>query len=193
MQIRIIGPEQQPTQAWRNGGGQTREIHREGAEQSFLWRASLAHIESSGPFSSFPGYQRLSCLVDGGPLTLIPVSGVPMAVEPRLRPFAYSGEERLSSLLLGPFATVFNVIANSQILEAQLLPRPLVGSMVFFNEPGTDWLIYLLSGSANLRSASVQRPLGSQYAALLSSDGDGGRVVLDGGGEVILVKLSRRS
>jgi environmental stress-induced protein Ves len=51
---------------WRNGAGVTREIAREPAQgASFAWRLSLASLQTSGPFSSYSGYQRCVVLVDG--------------------------------------------------------------------------------------------------------------------------------
>jgi environmental stress-induced protein Ves len=51
---------------WRNGAGVTREIVRVPAQgESFVWRLSLATLQASGPFSSYPGYHRAVALVDG--------------------------------------------------------------------------------------------------------------------------------
>jgi uncharacterized protein len=56
---------------WKNGGGITHEAMRVPAGgDSFLWRVSLAHIESSGPFSDFAGYSRSMVLLRGLGLTL---------------------------------------------------------------------------------------------------------------------------
>jgi environmental stress-induced protein Ves len=51
---------------WRNGAGTTREIAREPAlAEIFAWRLSLATVAVSGPFSSYPGYQRVVALIGG--------------------------------------------------------------------------------------------------------------------------------
>ena len=56
---------------WKNGGGVTREIHREPAEPAaFDWRLSLATLDRPGPFSPFPGYQRTLVLVRGAGVEL---------------------------------------------------------------------------------------------------------------------------
>lgn len=56
---------------WKNGGGTTHEAIRiPPAGESFLWRISVAHIESSGPFSDFAGYRRNMVLLRGLGLTL---------------------------------------------------------------------------------------------------------------------------
>jgi environmental stress-induced protein Ves len=56
---------------WKNGGGITYEAMRVPAGgDPFLWRVSVAHIDSSGPFSDFAGYSRNMVLLRGAGLTL---------------------------------------------------------------------------------------------------------------------------
>jgi environmental stress-induced protein Ves len=63
---RYLPREAYTSMPWRNGTGVTREIAREPAQgESFAWRLSLATIGASGPFSSYPGYERAVALVDG--------------------------------------------------------------------------------------------------------------------------------
>jgi environmental stress-induced protein Ves len=51
---------------WKNGGGITREAIRvPPTGGSFLWRVSVAHIDASGPFSDFAGYDRRMVLLQG--------------------------------------------------------------------------------------------------------------------------------
>jgi uncharacterized protein len=56
---------------WKNGGGTTHEALRvPPAGDPFLFRVSVAHIDSSGPFSDFTGYTRHMVLLQGAGLTL---------------------------------------------------------------------------------------------------------------------------
>jgi hypothetical protein len=50
---------------WKNGGGITHEVIRVPATDPFLWRVSVAQIDSSGPFSDFAGYDRKMVLLQG--------------------------------------------------------------------------------------------------------------------------------
>ncbi len=192
MQVSIIPREQQTEQRWRNDGGSTREIARSGATENFDWRASVARIDASGPFSTFADCLRFSTLLDGGPLTLVAEDSPPITFDPRMRAFSYRGDEARSALLLGTHAELFNLIIRPDTVDAQLLPRPLVGSMVLFCQPGTCWLVYLVSGSAELRVGEQRWSLASGDAALIDASGASGRAVLDGGGEVVLAKLEQR-
>lgn len=189
MRITPIPPEQQPMVRWRNGGGSTREIVRIGPESGYAWRASLARVDASGPFSAFPGYRRFSCLVDGGPLSLHWEDGRHLDLAPRLRAHAYAGAPAPVGRLESEAAWVFNLIAAEHLDEVQLIPRTLVGSMVFFDQAGTDWLVYLIGGEADLRLGDARHWLGGGHAVLLHGEGGGQRAVLDGGGEVVLAKV----
>jgi hypothetical protein len=59
-------------QAWRNGGGVTRELLTWPAAAGDDWalRVSVAQIASEGPFSAFPGIDRWFAVVDGAGVAL---------------------------------------------------------------------------------------------------------------------------
>lgn len=192
MQVRLIPRDEQPLLPWRNGAGSTREILRVGPETGFDWRASVALIDASAPFSAFPGYRRWSCLLDGGPLALAFPEGARVALEPRMHAHAYAGDPPPVGELDGAFASVFNLIVADPRFDAQLLPRPLVGSMLLFDQAGIDWLVYLVGGEAEVRVGDQRHWLGPQHAVLLEGEGSGARAVLDGGGEVVLAKVVDR-
>ncbi len=54
---------------WKDGGGSTTELALEPAGATladpFLWRISSARVEVSGPFSRFPGHERILALLEG--------------------------------------------------------------------------------------------------------------------------------
>ena len=55
---------------WRNGGGTTREYLAGPYGDGFEWRLSVAEVAADGPFSSFPGIDRILVLLDGKGMTL---------------------------------------------------------------------------------------------------------------------------
>lgn len=69
----LIKAKSQKTVPWKNGRGVTTEVAIEppgaGLGQ-FLWRLSSAPVNEPGPFSLFPGYDRLLVLVKGTELVL---------------------------------------------------------------------------------------------------------------------------
>jgi len=64
--IKIIRRSSFAATPWKNGGGITHEAIRVPATgDAFLWRLSVAQIDSSGPFSDFSGYDRKMVLLRG--------------------------------------------------------------------------------------------------------------------------------
>jgi environmental stress-induced protein Ves len=91
---RVIRAADCPPTAWKNGGGTTRQlaVFPPGAGiDDFLWRISIAQVDKAGPFSVFPGIDRVLAVVRGT-LRLTP------ALAPDL------GEERVMTSLSAPYA-----------------------------------------------------------------------------------------
>src|SRR5271170_5764644 len=74
--MRIIRQSDFTATPWKNGGGITHEAIRVPASgDPFRWRVSVAHIEASGPFSDFTGYNRKMVLLRGAGVALAFASG----------------------------------------------------------------------------------------------------------------------
>jgi len=56
---------------WKNGGGVTRTLSVDAAQQAPRWRVSVADIDRDGPYSRFPGYDRVSVVLTGGGVELV--------------------------------------------------------------------------------------------------------------------------
>ena len=116
-------------QPWKNGGGVTREIVSwpPGSTVSrFDWRISIAHIASSGPFSAFPGVDRVITLLEGAGVALKAVDGsVNHRLDQPLRPFAFKGEVPLQADRLGLDCHDFNVMTRRSacLASVQVLNR----------------------------------------------------------------------
>jgi environmental stress-induced protein Ves len=69
--VHIVRTADIAPQAWRNGGGVTRELLAWpiGAEPWML-RVSVADIEADGPFSAFLGVERWFCVISGAGVVL---------------------------------------------------------------------------------------------------------------------------
>lgn len=62
--VSVIRYDTAPEQPWRNGRGVTRELHTGPG-----WRLSIATLDRAGPFSTFPGLDRVF-IVAGGQVEL---------------------------------------------------------------------------------------------------------------------------
>ena len=101
---------------WKNDGGWTTEIAREpgDAARDFLWRISIADIESDGPFSSFPGVARELMLLAGSGIELDIDDGEPLRLTERFQRVRFEGESRVDCrLLAGPTSATVLVIATA--------------------------------------------------------------------------------
>jgi environmental stress-induced protein Ves len=105
----------------------------------------------------------------------------------------FAGERALHAELVDGPTHDFNLIWRRDTLEATVLHRPLVGAMVFFAEPGVTWLVHLLQGTAHVKDLARPLHLAQGDSLLMTHDPDGpSRRILDGGGELLLAKLTPR-
>lgn len=112
-----------PVTPWKNGGGTTQEIACGAAPGAFDWRVSVARIEADGPFSSFPGVDRVIVLLDGAGVRLRSNdSGIDHWLDVPLVPWAFPGEAAITATCLGPdgnhASRDFNVMTRRAALQA---------------------------------------------------------------------------
>jgi environmental stress-induced protein Ves len=105
-----------PVQRWKNGGGVTREVVCQpvGSDMAgFDWRVSIAHIASSGPFSAFPGVDRVITLLEGAGVVLHSNQGaVSHRLDLPMMPFSFPGDAPVQADLLGTDCHDFNVMTR---------------------------------------------------------------------------------
>jgi len=102
---------------WKNGRGATDELALwpEGADferAAFSWRISRSRVEGPGPFSSFPGFERILVVTSGAGLVLEHGEHAPRARLRPLEPYRFSGDWPTSAGLPGGAIDDFNVIVR---------------------------------------------------------------------------------
>ena len=130
-----------PVSVWKNGAGETREIVRiadDGAEDAFLWRASVATLQQDGPFSRFDGYDRIIVLLEGHPLWLRG-GEVMHYLEPGI-PWAFAGEWPLESEGITGKGMDFNIMTRRSGAGARVA---IAASPC---RPGPEGIAYVLRG-----------------------------------------------
>ncbi|MEO7325399.1 MAG: HutD family protein [Dokdonella sp.] len=190
-EIRLIAATDVQRSRWKNGGGWTTEIARsaDGASEDFRWRISIADIESDGPFSSFPGIARDLLLLQGSGIELDIDDAAPRRMTRRFECVHFNGESKVECRLLAGPTRDFNVMARRDAVRAEVIARPLVGPMVIFPEAGTEWVVHMFSGQARARCGEQTFALETGSSLLVDFRPGGVRVVLDGGGELVLAKF----
>ena len=113
---------------WRNGGGLTRELLAWPDPNDWLLRVSVAEIQRSGAFSSYPGVDRWFAVLDGGAVRLATEGAEPVelsASQPGLH--AFPGDQATQCIALGAATRDFNLMARRgrvRLRQQSLLAQP---------------------------------------------------------------------
>lgn len=188
---RVIPSFEYRRERWRNGLGWTREILRVPDNDDWQVRLSIAEIEQDAAFSSFPGIERELVLLRGEGLRLRFDDGTVHTLLPPHDRLRFAGEAEVSGELVDGLTHDFNLMWKREAVDAELLHRPLVGSMFFFTEPGAAWAIHLLAGQAAFEDHPDLPPLAAGDTAWLAA-GARRRYALRGGGELLAIRLGAR-
>lgn len=170
---------------WANGAGTTTVILREPDTADWQVRISVAKVASDGPFSELPNTRRMLVPLDA-PMALHFPDGHELRAA-RFGSLQFDGAPAPTGALPDGPTRDFNLMLRGSA-RGEVLARTLVGAM-WLPATGTRWLAYLDSGHADLRCGTASVTLGPGDAALATPDDDPTRVMLEGAGEIILVKL----
>jgi len=147
---------------WKNGRGVTAELAVFPAGTAFEHgdfdvRVSRATIDEAGPFSAFPGFDRVIVVLDGDGLVLDHGDAAPRARVRPLEPYAFSGDwPTTAELTNGPVAD-FNVIVRRGVRRADVrVCRPGRRPVSVQLEAG-DALVHVLVGPMIVRSGGDGR------------------------------------
>jgi environmental stress-induced protein Ves len=113
--MQIIRPGDFTTQNWKNGGGVTHEIARAEDSDGLIWRLSLAEVATDGPFSAFPGLERILTVIEGAGL-ILETEGGPIAAHP-LEPVRFSGDLTIHGRLIGGKVRDLNLIYDPKRID----------------------------------------------------------------------------
>ncbi|WP_027057424.1 HutD/Ves family protein [Mesorhizobium loti] len=113
--MRILRAADYRVMPWKNGGGTTTEIavspDSAGLDE-FDWRVSMAHVGSSGPFSSFAGIERTLSVLEGEGIVLDIAGQPPARLTPVSAPFAFPADLPTSAALIAGPITDLNVMTR---------------------------------------------------------------------------------
>ncbi len=99
---------------WKNSGGRTRELEvfpPQADFASFIWRASVADVDSDGDFSTFDDIDRTIVLLEGDGFKM-QIDGATHDLRDRFAPFSFAGEAAVSVRLHGPATRDFNLMVR---------------------------------------------------------------------------------
>ncbi|MCA1218053.1 HutD/Ves family protein [Streptomyces sp. 8L] len=173
---------------WKNGGGTTQEVaaRRSGDGDGFDWRVSVADVASEGPFSAFPGIDRVITLVEGDGMVLT-VDGAEHRLVP-LEPFAFPGDAVTDCRLPGGAARDMNLMTRRGRTAGRVRVLDVAGSLALACAEDETLLVLPVGGDIALEGADGGRvPLGRLDC--VRQDG-AGTVRLAGGGTVAEIRVT---
>jgi environmental stress-induced protein Ves len=133
---------------WKNGLGITREIvvePRGATMDDFVWRVSVADVDTASPFSRFPGIDRTIVLLEGDGFTMRLDGEREHALTAACQPFSFAGEAIVEITLAGGATRDFNLMVRR---DAALGAIDVVHGPAMLNVGGDVALLYLAQGEA---------------------------------------------
>lgn len=154
--VRVLRAADRTAAPWKNGGGVTREIaaspERAGTD-GFEWRVSLADVGADGPFSAFPGTERILTVVDGRGMHL--VAGGRRLLAERYLPRPFPGDVPTHGrLLAGPVVNLNVMHRRGAVTAAVAVVR---GGLPVPVAPDTTVLVVALDAPAEVAGVELGR------------------------------------
>lgn len=114
MTLTLLRAADRPAVSWKNGGGITYEVAAwpPGADfDTFDWRVSMAEVRRDGPFSVFPGVDRILTVLEGR-LRLCVAGQPPIVLSHRTPPAAFAGDVATTATVEAAPVLDLNVMAR---------------------------------------------------------------------------------
>lgn len=183
---------------WKNGRGVTEELALwpPGAafeRGDFDWRISQASVAEAGPFSVFPGYERILVVTEGDALVLAHGERAPRQRLRLLEPSRFSGDgPTTAELPHGPVAD-FNVLYRRRVVDAEVQVLKLGRRRARETLSAEHLFAHCLRGSAVARVAGEEEPFQLKAGESVWARGVGREEELDlaGTSEATIVLLVR--
>ena len=192
MTLHVLRAEDRPPTPWKNGGGVTREIAAfpPGAGlDTFDWRVSMATVSDGGPFSIFPGVDRVLAVLEGE-LTLRFESGSTLDLSPASPPAAFPGDIPLEAETPSGLVIDLNVMTRRGRVRAAVTRVNFEGGRVVTAAWRT--LILSLGGGLSVGHGSGAHALDRFDAALAEqAAGEPFRLEAAGSGSAYRIDLHR--
>jgi len=148
---------------WKNGRGTTRTLalwpeHADFARGDYEWRVSAAAIVEDGPFSSFPGFERLLLVTSGQGLHVLQGDERRRSRLRRLETLRFSGDEPTRAELVDGPVDDFNVIVRRGAWDATLAGLALGARRWRETFAGGHVLVHAAQGELQVRVSNEEQP-----------------------------------
>jgi environmental stress-induced protein Ves len=180
--LELIEPSQRRIVPWKNGGGVASDIVvAERPDGGLDWRVATARIDRDGPFSDYPGVDRVFAIIEGPGVRLDFAGEGPRDVG-RDRVTRFAGAPGPFARLMAAPATAFNLMLAHGRFTGDILVLAAGGRLTV--PAGIETLVLLaLDGPASIDGCAV--PV--QWAARRDRAA-GARVTAQGRAAVALIR-----
>jgi environmental stress-induced protein Ves len=178
---RVVRRSDWRPQPWKNGGGVTHEVWRDGlgpdgrapageaAIAPFGVRVSCAEVASDGPFSSFPGIDRTILLMEGEGFVLRRDDGLRVRVTEVGAPFRFRGEEQWDCQLVAGRVLDLNLMVARERASAELEVVRLAPGEALTVPSQVRALVLALDGPLAVEDAAPGRTTLGRWDAVVGS------------------------
>jgi environmental stress-induced protein Ves/predicted GIY-YIG superfamily endonuclease len=167
---------------WKNGRGVTTEIaRRPEGDGPFDWRVSTAAVVDTGPFSPFPGLDRVLVVLEGEGLSLTHDGGEPVTLPP-LEPHAFRGEAMTTGGPTGGPVRDFNVLWRRDHVRAAVSVVRSASTMAL----KATTLFYAVAGGAAVIVPGHEARLAEGETLLAETDTESAAVLRPDTGAVLI-------
>ncbi len=180
--MRVLHAADRTPMPWKNGGGVTREVAiwpPTAALDAFDWRISIADVAQGGPFSIFPGADRVLTVIEGSGMELSVEGLAAVTLGAADAPFAFPGDAACDATLhRGPIRDL-NLMVRRGAYVTRV--RRLDGPAVVVGAAETTFVLALEATVLGGERLAVED------AAIL----DRGELLAVGAGRLILAEIDR--
>lgn len=161
LDARRIGPEDVRRVPWRNGRGVTDELALGPPDASFEaldfdWRVAAAAVDADGPFSLFPGFERVLVVLGGAGLHLRHGPAQPWRRLAPLVPCTFPGEAATEARLVdGPVRDLSVLVRRGRATAEVRVERPGPAGPVDVAVPPGDALLHAVHGPVEVGEPGV--------------------------------------
>lgn len=147
--MRLVRWAARPPVRWKNGGGVTTELlaARAGVDAAaFDWRISIAEVTSNGPFSIFPGVDRVLTILDGAGLVLT-IGEDRTVLDQRSTPLFFAGDAEVRAELVDGPVRDLNILVRRGHFRADVRRASISAGEAIDVRPDVAGLLCLQDGS----------------------------------------------
>lgn len=169
----LLHPTDYLRKPWKNGGGELLDIYVQPAAaglDAFAWRASIALVRVSGPFSHFPGIDRTIVLLDGVGMRLDSADWR-ADLKTAFEPVCFPGEIAVTCTLTEGPTRDFNLMVRRGVVRGDLM---VVRERGVTLPPADAVLCYVAAGSVECAGAGAIQQVATDCTWVCTRDATGG-------------------